>query len=353
VGLEVKPLEAAADEPEVPAYGSVQEDPAESFMMRAPLAGTVLASKSGGWVKFGEEIAAGTVIGGIGPRLGPVEQADLASRLASSRADVLAAKASLEAMRISLASKRKLHSEGKIISDQALQEAEANVTSEEARLAAAQETVKVLQAFAPPSTRPTDALSLIAVKPGRVVEVLVQPGETVEAGQVMLRLASLDRLFAKVSLPSGRSVPQVVSASLVVAGHEEHLIPAQLVSPAPVADPVTGGQTFVLAFSPQNARVQPGMAVTAHLKVPGQPAKGVVVPPASVVRYVGAAWVFVKSGEESFTRREVPLNRLTSQGWFVLSEVLAPGDEVVVLAAQSLLSEELKYETGAGGAEEE
>jgi hypothetical protein len=351
VGLEVKPLEAATDEPEVVAYGSVQEDPAESFMLRAPLAGTVLAA--GHWPSFGKEITANAMIGGLVPRLGPIEQADVASRLASARADEQAARASLEALRVSLESKRKLHAEGRIVSDQALQEAEAKLKSEEARLEAAQQTVRVLQVFMAPGTRPTDTLPLIAVKPGRVVEVIVQPEEAVEAGQPILRLASFERLFARVSLPAGRSIPQIASARLVLASDEEHPFVGQLVSPAPVADPVTGGQSFVFSFTPDNPRVQPGMPVAAHLKVPGEPGKGVIVPRESIIRYVGAGWVFVKTGEQSFTRRGVPLNRLTPQGWFVSSAVLSPGNEVVVQAAQSLLSEELKYEAGGGGEEEE
>lgn len=353
VGLEVKPLEAATDEPGLIAYGSVQEDPAESFTLRAPLAGTVLADKSGEWVSLGQEIVANTRIGGLAPRLGPVEQADVASRLASARADEQAAKASIEALRVSLESKRKLHAQEKIVSDQALQEAEAKLKGEEARLQAAQETVKILQAFISPGTRPADTLPLIAVKPGRVVEVLVQPGEAVEAGQAILRLASFDRLFARVSLPAGRSVSRITSATLAVAGDEEHPIAAQLISPAPAADPVTGGQAFVFAFEPGGPRIQPGMPVSAHLKLRGEPTKGVVVPRESIIRHVGAAWVFVKSDEESFTRREVPLNRPRPQGWFVPAANLSPGDQVVVRAAQSLLSEELKYEAGGGGEEEE
>jgi biotin carboxyl carrier protein len=353
VGLEVKPLEAATDEPEMVAFGLVQEDPAESFTLRAPLAGTVMASTSGEWVSFGKEIAVKTVIGGIVPRLGPLEQADLASRLATSRADEQGARASLDALRISLESKRKLHAQEKIVSDQTLQETEAKVKNEEARLQAARETIRILEAYISSSTRPADALPLIAIKPGRVVEVLVQPGETVEAGQAMVRLASFDRLFARVSLPAGTSAPKVVSARLVIANDEGHPIAAQLLSPASSADPVTGGQTFVFAFKPDSGAVQPGMPVAAHMKLAGEAAKGVMVPRDAIIRYVGAGWVYVKSGEESFTRREVPLTRLTPQGWFVPSEALSPQDEVVVRGAQSLMSEELKFEAGGGGSEEE
>jgi hypothetical protein len=42
-GLRTEPLAAAEVEPEVVAYGRLQEDPAATFILRAPVAGTLLA----------------------------------------------------------------------------------------------------------------------------------------------------------------------------------------------------------------------------------------------------------------------------------------------------------------------
>ena len=128
---------------------------------------------------------------------------------------------------------------------------------------------------------------------------------------------------------------------------------AEEISPAPTVDAVTGGQTLLLGFAPGELRVQPGMSVKARLKVAGELLKGVSVPQDAIVRYVGAAWVYVQTGEEAFTRREVRLDRLTDKGWFVAAGPLSPGDPVVSRAAQSLLSQELKFQTGGGEEEEE
>ena len=197
VGLQITLLPAATDQPEVVAYGAVQEDPAQSFTLRAPLPGTLMASKDGGWPQIGQQVAAGATVGALAPRLGPVEQADLMAKLAAAQADEQEARASLDSLRLSLESKRKLNAEQKIVSDQVLQEAEAKAKGEEARLRGAQETVKVLQASAA-GLALTQTVPLVVGKAGRVLEVMAQPGEAVEGGLALVRLASTDRLVAKV-----------------------------------------------------------------------------------------------------------------------------------------------------------
>ena len=72
-----------------------------------------------------------------------------------------------------------------------------------------------------------------------------------------------------------------------------------------------------------------------------QPLTGVVVPHAAVVYAEGKTWAYVQTGADTFLRREVHLDHLTPEGWFVTSGIAA-GERVVVTGAQMLLSEELK-----------
>jgi hypothetical protein len=134
VGLKLEPLAATSYQPELTAYGSVQENPSQTFTLRAPVTGTIFGNSSGTWPELGKKVARGTEVGALLPRLGPVERADMESKLATAWADVEDARASLVAMRASLESKRQLNKERKIVSDQVLQEAEAKVKGEEARL---------------------------------------------------------------------------------------------------------------------------------------------------------------------------------------------------------------------------
>jgi hypothetical protein len=51
------------------------------------------------------------------------------------------------------------------------------------------------------------------------------------------------------------------------------------------------------------------------------------------------AWAYVQTASNTFTRREVPLDRPHPDGWLVRGEWT---QLVIVAGAQSLLSEELK-----------
>jgi hypothetical protein len=59
------------------------------------------------------------------------------------------------------------------------------------------------------------------------------------------------------------------------------------------------------------------------------------------VRLEGKEWVYGELAGDRFVRLEIVPAELTGAGYFI-TENLAPGTEIVVLGAQSLLSEELK-----------
>ena len=64
-----------------------------------------------------------------------------------------------------------------------------------------------------------------------------------------------------------------------------------------------------------------------------------------MIRHEGKVFVYLQTGDETFVRKEIELERPMASGWFV-HEGLKPQDAVVVVGAQQLLSEELK---GQGG----
>ena len=318
---------------EMVAYGRFQEDPSRAFTLRSPASGIARKAADREWPRLGESLADGTVVASLQPRFTPVERVDLQSRLASAQAEVASATASLETARAAYERTKTLNAEEKTASDRALQEADARVKAESARLKAANETASVVGT--------TSAMTLAVERGGEVIELAAQPGETIESGQPILRVAKYDRLLARIALPAGSRVPSDVTAARIVSvGREDRVLEGRRAGLAS-SDPQLLGETFLFSVEAGDLSLRPGMALTAYLKLPGEPTKGVLLPRSAIVRQEGELWAYVRTAEDKFTRREVEHATPVDGGWFV-SAGFKPGEFVVAAGAQMLLSEELK-----------
>ena len=160
-------------------------------------------------------------------------------------------------------------------------------------------------------------------------------------------LAKLECVLVRLDLPAGDSLPEApVGAQLMLPGTNTPL-EARFLGRATTTDPQVQGQGFLFVATNAAARLAPGLALTGFLQLPGAPVHGVVVPNAAIVRAADRAWVYVQTGDTTFQRRELALERPVAGGWFV-SQGLAPGDRLVVTGAQTLLSEERKTQIKVG-----
>lgn len=155
-------------------------------------------------------------------------------------------------------------------------------------------------------------------------------------------LVASSNALVQLDVPAGEPIPaSLTTARLVTVGDQSPVIEAQFLGPAPAVDPQTQGKAFLFLVSPNPSHLLPGAAVLGFINLPGEPQTGVTVPRAAIVRFNGTAWVYVRTGEETFQREEVALGQPLAEGWFV-REGLKPKEEVVTAGAQQLLSEELK-----------
>lgn len=156
------------------------------------------------------------------------------------------------------------------------------------------------------------------------------PPNSITDGNVLIRL----------DLPAGESLGSVPDTARVVPlGTNTQPIVAQYYDEIPAVDPQTLVRGF-LFYSTNSLKA--GEPVTGYLRTAGEPLKGVIIPRDAVVRTEGKGWVYVMGGNgESFTRKEIPLDHSTDNGWFVAIGI-TEADHVVVTGAQVLLSQELK-----------
>jgi hypothetical protein len=88
-----------------------------------------------------------------------------------------------------------------------------------------------------------------------------------------------------------------------------------------------------------------GLTNSAHIES-SSPQTGFVAPLASIIRYRGLDWVYVRTGPGSFERRMLESPVPAADGFFV-TKGLADGDEVVTKGAAALFTAE---QSGAGAA---
>ena len=332
-GIQVDDLELRPIPRELTVYGRLEEDPSASFSVRAPASGTLRTTANRAWPAIGESLAAGTVFGAVEIRLAVTDKLALNTQLAQARAEAASADAALAAAKVVLERLRKLNADDKNVSDKAVQEAAAKVAAEEARGAGARALIQTLESAvsATGATRP-----LVAERPGDVMELLAQPGESVEPGTPILRLAKLDHLLAHIDVPMGEHLPASTAARITPAGFEDR--------PALAAERV--GQTLLYKVASAIAagtELRPGMAVTARLPLPGGSQSGIVIPRSAVVQWDGRFWAYVRDEDDKtkYARRAVPIDRPVAEG-FVVAAGFSKGDDLVIVGAQTLLSEEFK-----------
>ena len=160
-------------------------------------------------------------------------------------------------------------------------------------------------------------------------------------------LSSQETALLRLDLPPGEPLGVTPAHARVQSLPSQGAgIDAEILGPAPAADPLNPGQGFLLLV--RTGTFPAGTAVAGFFTAPGEPASGVTVPRSAILRHDGEAFVYLQTGEGVFERKEIELTRALGEGWFV-AKGLKPEDTVVVTGAQQLLSEELK---GHGGGEE-
>lgn len=150
------------------------------------------------------------------------------------------------------------------------------------------------------------------------------------------------KVLIRVDLPAGeRMENQGQTARIVSLAEKNAPITAVCFDTLPVLDGQTQEQGILfMADQPDQGRLTPGEAVTAFIKMPGDPVSGVVVPAGAILRHEGQGWVYVQTETNQFVRVAVPLDRMTGGGWFV-SENVGATNRIVVSGAQTVLSAEL------------
>src|SRR5260370_11661402 len=178
------------------------------------------------------------------------------------------------------------------------EEARSKLERERARLEGGGETVRTIESSLQ-SGGPASSAPLTLQSEGTVVEIMAQPGESVEAGTPLLRISRLDRLVARIDLPLGESLPSGAAlARIVPAGQEHTRLEADRIATAAVVDQKAPGQASLFSLRESRFGLRPGLAVTAYIATASAKQVGVTIPSSAVVRLSGKAYVYVQTATE-------------------------------------------------------
>ncbi|MBK6580197.1 MAG: efflux RND transporter periplasmic adaptor subunit [Sandaracinaceae bacterium] len=315
--------------PTLRATGSLVARSDGEVLITAPVAGRVLAAGPV-FPRLADPVALNDVLGHLAPRL---DAADLASL------DHAVTEATLELRHAEREQQRleALRGDG-VVPERRLHEAVLATEAAQAALTAGQRRMQQFQRVQRTTGRSQASVPLRAPLSGTVTEVLVAPGEFVEAGAPLFRITDLTQLWLEARVPEadlGRlGTPQ--GASFLIDGAEEAVeVPASaLVARGSRVDPHT--RTLPVVFAVDNAELHLPVGAFARVHIAnGDARSALTVPESALVDDNGMFVVFVQIEGEAFERRVVRLGARDSGHVEVLSGVLA-GEHVVTIGAWSV-----------------
>jgi hypothetical protein len=157
-------------------------------------------------------------------------------------------------------------------------------------------------------------------------------------------LLAQEAALVRVDLPAGETLPsEPRSVRIAPLTGDASAREAELLGPAPTADPQAQGQAFLALI--RDHAPPPGTTLAAWLVTDGAAQRGFRLPRTAVVQYENGLFVFVQTGDTVFERKRIETTKSQRDGVFVIGGVAAD-DRIVMTGAQQLLSEELK---GTGG----
>jgi len=210
-------------------------------------------------------------------------------------------------------------------------------TAAEATLAGVQEQMQALQ-----TASPTANYEVTAPISGTAVEVKKSAGEEVRAGEPILEIVALDRVWVEAPIfekDLGR-MKNEVAAIFTTSAYPDKEFRGRLITIGAVVDEQTRAATAVFEVDNGSGDLKIGMQANLRLGA-GEKASVLLVPKESVLDNEGKKMVYVMLSGEEFERRDVVVGDEYGDKVAIVSGV-KPGERVVTQGAYQLKLQELR-----------
>lgn len=166
---------------------------------------------------------------------------------------------------------------------------------------------------------------------GTIAEVLVEPGQAVDAGATLARIVKTRPVWVEVALRPEDAVKISATEGLVIQGGANEApisftaLEARLISRAPEVQRETGTLNVIFEVQKETP-LEFGTSMEAQVLLPGDQ-RGIVIPASAIVDDAGVPIVYVQIEGESFIRVEARVD--ARQGDRVLVQGISPGERIV------------------------
>ncbi|HEY2919887.1 MAG TPA: efflux RND transporter periplasmic adaptor subunit [Candidatus Binatia bacterium] len=253
-------------------------------------------------------------------------------------AEVRTAKSELETAEKELERVQELYKD-KIVARKRLEQAERDVAVQRVRMESAHSQLGLLDPNQSGKALPGNSqrFSLRSPISGTVVSASMTPGALVEAGQNLVSVIDMSRVWIEGRLfeLDIQKVRKFERAFFTAAALSEPLVlvhpKVRLVSIGSVIDPSTRSVPLILEARNDEGRLKIGLRGDLAIAT-GEKIRGLAIPLATVVDDKGVPVAFVQAEGETFERRELELG-IRSDGYAEVKSGLKAGERVVTKGA--------------------
>jgi RND family efflux transporter MFP subunit len=279
-------------------------------------------------VELGAQVKKGQV-------LAKLDSADVNLSMASATADVRAAEANY-ALAVAEVERQRQLFDKKFISASALDLREAELKTASARLA----QVKAQANISGNQTRYTQ---LTADRDGVVTMIRAEPGQLVQAGEVIVSIASLSEMEVLLAVPESRMGLVKINMPVTVKmwANPQWVYTGLVREISPVADSATRAFNIRVSVNAADEKVKLGMTAGVKFEHPNMPETVQWQIPSSALTYInGKKSVWVIDENNKAQTREVEAGEFSEHGIFI-SRGLKAGERVAIAGVHTLVKGQL------------
>jgi len=330
----------------VDAHGELKPVQSRDVVVSAPFSGIILSSMNQNLPAEGQEVSKGKPLVQLNPSIQSADGENYARQFVQAQSQLTLAKNNLDRS-------------GRLFKKEAIPEVELEKARIEYRQALTQ--FQTINEIVQIDTASVDAygvsessyrFEMKAPISGTVTESYVRPGMQIKAGEPLLRIVNMSKMWLRVHVPAAErtAIQNSGDAVFYVQGNDKMYemddVNGRLLSAGKLVDPQT--RTLSLIYEIDNREgLHSGLFVTAEIDT-DQNENVIAIPESALIEEEGNFVVYVHVAGESFEKRAITTG-IRNRGWVEVISGLKEGEHIVTINPYQVKLASLSSEAPAHG----